>query len=174
MSKEVKLCAVRYDKDFDTGVLLHKVARILRLRDVKLAGVIQNYTTTDRVARAPMNLVNLQSNSVFKISQDLGSESKGCMLDYQKLADVEGVLSQAITKNVDLIIINKFGKAESQGGGLMSCIVDAIYSDISVLTTVRAPYLEAWENFHGGSAMEFPPDERVITEWYSHLWELSN
>jgi len=173
MSQKTKLCAVKYHKNFDTGVLLHKVAHILKQRSFNVAGVIQNYSKTERLARAPMHLVNLQSDAVFKISQDLGTQSRGCMLDYQKLADIEGVLSQAITQNVDLIIINKFGKAESKGGGLLSCIVDAICADIFVLTTVRAPYLEAWESFHEGSALELSPNEDIIAEWYSNQFSIS-
>ena len=51
--------------------------------------------------------------------------------------------------------------AQSEGGGLMSGIADAVAAHIPLLTSVREPYLNAWRSFHGGLATELAPLKRL-------------
>ena len=55
-------------------------------------------------------------------------------------------------------MLNRFGKAEAEGGGLRSGFARAIDAGIPVLTAVRPPYREAWAQFHGGLAVDLPAD----------------
>jgi hypothetical protein len=66
---------------------------------------------------------------------------------------------------VDLVIINKCGRAKSGGDGLLSCIADAILAGVPILTTVREPYVVAWNLYHEGMAIELPPKIDAIHQW---------
>jgi hypothetical protein len=56
----------------------------------------------------------------------------------------------AIGDRVDLLVINRFGKAESLGRGLLAVFTAAIEAGVPVLTAARHPYEQGWERFHGG------------------------
>jgi hypothetical protein len=61
--------------------------------------------------------------------------------------------------------MNRFGRAESLGGGLLGCLASAVAAELPVLTAVRAPYDLAWAKFHGGLAKELPADVVSVTAW---------
>jgi hypothetical protein len=71
----------------------------------------------------------------------------------------------ALVEDVDLLIINRFGRAESLGRGLLGCFSAAIEAGVAVLTAVRPPYDQAWYAFHGGCAHDLLPEMREIIDW---------
>jgi len=164
MSAFCTLAAVDYRTGFRIDEFLAAVARHLRMEGVELAGAIQE-NAGDKAACAAMTLVDLGSSGRFDISQDLGPEALGCRLDPRGLAEAENPIVAAINCGPDLIILNKFGKAEADGGGLRNAFVRAIEIGIPVLTAVRPPYAESWARFHGGLAVALPPDFAAVHAW---------
>jgi len=71
----------------------------------------------------------------------------------------------ALADGVDLLIINRFGRAESLGRGLLGCFSAAIEAGVAVLTAVRPPYDQAWYAFHGGCAHDLAPEMQEIIDW---------
>lgn len=74
-------------------------------------------------------------------------------------------LDRTLDPNLELHILNRFGKAEAEGGGLRSAFVRAIDAGIPVLTAVRPPYIDAWLEFHGGIAVDLPPERDRVLAW---------
>jgi hypothetical protein len=165
IANHMSLGAVLYETGFDIDRLLWMAVDTLRERSGVVAGVIQNSAATDEGCCAPMNLVDLRTNRVFEISQALGPHARGCRLDQRGLAEAAGIIGEAITTDIDFVVINRFGKAEENGGGLLSCISDAIGASIPVLTAVREPYLDGWRKFHGGLATDLSPSENSVLTW---------
>jgi hypothetical protein len=62
-------------------------------------------------------------------------------------------------------MLNRFGKAEAEGGGLRSAFVRAMEAGVPVLTAVRPPYFEAWSKFHGRLAVDLPTDLDAVLAW---------
>jgi hypothetical protein len=112
-----------------------------------------------------MKLLDLSSGTTMQISQQLGSQSESCRLDSERLAGFAGLLDRPFDGDIDLMILNKFGKAESEGHGLRRTLSRAIEAGIPVLTAVRSPYDEAWRQFHGGLAVDLPPDLQQSCDW---------
>jgi Protein of unknown function (DUF2478) len=71
----------------------------------------------------------------------------------------------ALADGVELLIINRFGRAESLGRGLVGCFAAAIEAGVAVLTAVRPPYDRAWYAYHGGSAPDLAPEMQEIIDW---------
>jgi hypothetical protein len=71
----------------------------------------------------------------------------------------------ALADGVDLLIINRFGRAESLGRGLLGGFSAAIEAGVAVLTAVRPPYDQAWYAFHGGCAHDLAPEMQEILDW---------
>lgn len=162
---QMPLGAVLYERDFDIDRMLWMAVDMLRQGGAVVAGVIQTTGASDEECCAPMNLVDLRTDRVFSISQQLGRHARGCRLDQRGLAEAAGIIGEAITDDIDFVVLNRFGKAESEGGGLVSCISDAIGAGIPVLTAAREPYLAGWRAFHGGLATDLSPSADVVVAW---------
>lgn len=157
------LAAIVYEPGFPIDALVLAIAQSLRSQGARLGGVAQ-----ENAASAPcaaMMLIDLTTGERFSISQNLGAEARGCRLDPRGLADVASRIDAAAGGDFDLLILNKFGKAEAEGGGLRSALARAVAAGIPVLSSVREPYLEAWSRFHGGLAAELPPRLEAVVAW---------
>ena len=63
------------------------------------------------------------------------------------------------------MMLNRFGKAEAEGGGLRSAFVRAMEAGIPMVTAVRPPYVEAWSQFHGRLAIDLADGFRRVLAW---------
>jgi hypothetical protein len=158
------LAAIVYDHGFAIDELMLGIAKALRAEGARVRGVVQE--NAGRGPCAEMSVVDLTSGERFAISQELGAGARGCRLDPRGLADVAARTDVAMGGDFDLLLLNKFGRAEAEGGGLRSVLAGAIAAGTPVLTSVRAPYLEAWLAFHGGLAAELPPWLDSAVAWY--------
>lgn len=157
------LAAIVYGPGFPIDALVLAIAQSLRSDGVRLRGVVQENAAS--ASCAAMTLIDLTTGERFSISQDLGAEARGCRLDPRGLADVASRIDAAAGGVFDLLILNKFGKAEAEGGGLRSALARAVAAGIPVLSSVRAPYLQAWSRFHDGLAAELPPRLDAVVAW---------
>jgi hypothetical protein len=64
-----------------------------------------------------------------------------------------------------LLVVNRFGRAESLGRGLIGCFTAALEAAVPVLAAVRAPYDADWRAFHGGLGQDLPADEARVVGW---------
>lgn len=65
----------------------------------------------------------------------------------------------------DLLVLNKFGKVECEGGGLRDLIASAIDRGIPVMIGVPRRNLEAWRRFAGDFAVESYADDVSVQNW---------
>jgi len=165
ISGTVRLAAVVYESGFKIDGLLTRVADRLLADHVNMAGVLQENTGDTAGVCSAMTLVDLTSRGRFQISQELGSQAEGCRLDAQGLAEIGAVLDRPLGPDVELLMLNRFGKAEAEGGGLRSAFVRAMDAGIPVLTAVRSPYIEAWTDFHGRLAVDLPTELDAVLAW---------
>lgn len=73
---------------------------------------------------------------------------QGCRLDERGLAAASQAIDKAIVDRVDVVVMDRFGGAESLGGSLFASLASAVATGWPVLTAVRAPYDMAWMKFH--------------------------
>lgn len=159
------LAAIRYEQGFDINGTLRQVVACLHDQAIVVGGVLQETEPMGPECCASLNVVDIRSGERERITQVRGREARGCKLDARGLASIAHVIRDAIDARVDLIVINRFGRAESEGGGLLSCIAEAVCAGLPVLTAVREPYIKPWYRFHGGLAMELSPCVESIAEW---------
>ena len=160
------LAAIQYERDFDINGILRKIVKSLQEKGVMVSGVLQEAEFRPNGCCARLNIVDIRTGKTERITRDRGRESRGCKLDPRGLAAISHCIADAIDADVDLVIINKFGRAESEGDGLLFCIADAISAGVPILTTVREPYVAAWKLYHGGLAIDLPPQIDTILQWY--------
>ncbi len=163
-SSRSSLAAVVYDKGAFIDDFMRRVADRLRLEGVRVGGVFQENQDGGE-ACATMRLVDLNSGERFVISQNLGPDARGCRLDPRGVLDAGARLDATLSDEIDILVINKFGRGDAEGIGLRGTFAAAIESGIPVLTAVRPPYVEAWTAFHGGLAEDLPPDLDAVLAW---------
>ncbi len=168
---EVLIAALVYADGIYPDRAIAQAIEPLRERGVALAGALQ-LESTDLPGRHPcdMLLQDLSSGEVTAIAEHRGSEARGCRLDVSLLTELaEAVASSLYNEEPRLLVVNKFGKIEADGGGLRGAIAEAVDRGIPVLVGVPARNLDRWRAFVGPLAVELPVEPSVIADWLGSL-----
>jgi hypothetical protein len=147
-----------------TDALLAQIAHRLQAQGVALAGPVQSNLDRPGRRHCDMDLRIPPDGPTLRISEDRGDLARGCRLD-------SGVLEQAVVEvqtrlaGAALLMINKFGKREAEGHGLVPVIAQALDAGLPVLVGVNALNLAAFDAFAGGLSQPLPPDPDGILAW---------
>ncbi|MFP7674994.1 DUF2478 domain-containing protein [Marivita sp. S0852] len=159
------LAAVSFESA-DIDGFLADIAQYTAQRGLRVRGALQSRGMAFGACHcADMDLTTLHSNRTFRISQPLGNESHGCRLHPGALAECSAFIARELDQGADLLILNRFGKGESEGRGFRDLIGSAITLGIPVLTAVRPTFAEAWAKFGDGIACDLPMDRDVVLNW---------
>jgi nucleoside-triphosphatase THEP1 len=163
----IAVAAVSHLRGQGVNDLVAEFARTLMERGVRVRGLIQRRAPEQRGCAGDLFLVDLSTGQDFRISQNLGSESESCNVDSAAIAEASAVLRRAMAERIDLLIINKFGKLESEeGGGLTHEMVSAVAAGIPVLTTVREDRLDRWSELMGDFSVLLRPEWAEMEAWW--------
>ncbi len=157
--------AIRVGRDRPVDDILGAVARMLQAEGLAVAGFLQRESGGDGECCNRIDLEDIATGEYHVISQALGSGAQGCRLDPQALAGVAGPLLSALDTRPDLLILNRFGKGESEGQGFRAVIEEACARGIPLLTAVRESYVEAWQAFAGELGVVLAPDSEIVVAW---------
>lgn len=160
------VCAVLRDKSRAADDFFVRVAERARSAGLSLAGALQKDEPRPGRRRCDMILSDLASGRRTRISWDGGDLAQGCRLDPGALTEAAELIERAIRRAApDLVILNKFGKAEAEeGGGLRDAIAAALEADIPVLIGVAAAYAPALRDF-AGDLCAIAADEAAVWRW---------
>ncbi|SDF40833.1 DUF2478 domain-containing protein [Rhodobacter capsulatus] len=159
------LAAILYH-DTPPDALLAGFARRLIAQGLRVGGVVQERPATAAGCRcAEMALLALANDHRTPVAQPLGPGSTGCRLDFGALAQVAQDLLGEIDAGLDLLILNRFGKAEAEGRGFRDVIAAALAREIPVLTALHPRNLPDWTRFTEGAALLLVPDETTLHHW---------
>ncbi|GGW23567.1 hypothetical protein GCM10011452_08440 [Gemmobacter lanyuensis] len=139
-----------------TDQLLAGLAQRLIERGLPVAGAVQSNTGCDP-QHCDMDLQVLPDGPVVRISQNLGAASSGCRLDAGALEVAVMEVARRM-EGARLVIINKFGKHESEGRGFRQLLAEAAGAGIPVLIGINTMNRQAFFDFAGDLAQEVPVD----------------
>jgi len=139
--------------------LLLDAAGALTALGLRVAGVVQRARPGQSECCSEFFLEDLASGAQHEISQRLGREARGCRLDYGRLAEAHAGVERALRAGADVLIVNRFGYSEAQGGGFRPLIEIALERELPVLTSLNGTYAEAWQLYCGdfGRVVEATP-----------------
>lgn len=149
-------------------LLLERVATRLAAEGWPLAGAVQvNRDHAVAGRKCHMDLHVLGTDHVVCISQDLGAGSRGCRLDAAALETAVGLAEAALAAGPRprLVILNKFGKREVEGGGFRPLIGRALGMGLPVLTAVGQGNLDGFDDFADGLAEPMGATEAEALAW---------
>jgi hypothetical protein len=163
------LAAIVYGPQDEIDALLGEFADRVKQRGPRVAGLVQVDTGEDACIVGDMSLREVDSGRIVSICQDLGPHAKVCRLDPQGLAQAAGLLGEALARDPQLVVINKFGKAEMEGGGLVAEIGTCVAHEIPLAIGVPRRFLAAWDAYAEGMDAKLPPRLEALEEWWASV-----
>jgi hypothetical protein len=164
-----RLAAVVYRPEDDVDTLLADFATDRLRAGERVGGVVQRNSKDGSGRLVGMQLVDLMTGRQIGIYQKLGTGSAACKLDTAGLAEATRAVTNAISADVSLIIVNKFSKQEASGRGLRSELADAVMAGRNVLIAVSAKCLDAWKDFTGDRGTTLLCARRVVDGWWQEV-----
>ena len=147
-----------------TGRLLAAAAALLRERGLRLAGTEQVDSARAGRSRCDMDLRLLPDGPLLRISADRGEHARGCRLDPGALEQAALEVARRL-EGADCLIVNRFGKREAEGRGLVPAVAQALERGLPVLVGVGPRDLAAFLAFSGGLSTALPPDPAAAAAW---------
>ncbi len=160
----VRAAAIEDDGGSDVDALLAAIAEQQQQAGRRLRGVVMTRLDGGRSCAAPMVLVDLETRQQYLVSQPLGRDSTACRADPQGFARASEVLRRAALEAPDLVISNRFGGLEAEGGGFRAELLEILAGDLPLLTVVATRHVPAWLEFTGGAEV-LPARADRITAW---------
>ncbi|MGL4525706.1 MAG: DUF2478 domain-containing protein [Aestuariivirga sp.] len=148
------ITAIIYGEGREIDPVMTRIARRLADEGLRLAGFIQHNAPRTGRRRCDMVLEELASGESFGISQDRGPHARGCHLDVSELLRGIALGRAALAGDPDLLLINKFGKTEGEGGGFRPLMAEALELGIPMLVAVPWRNIDSWRLFAGSMARE--------------------
>lgn len=161
------LAAIRFDRG-DIDGFFTTTSQTLTAMGYRVRGALQTRGAMGGECHcADMDLTTLGSNQIFRISQPLGNGAHGCRLHPGALAECSVFIEQELEQGADLLILNRFGRGESEGRGFRDLIGKAMALNVPVLTALRPTYAEAWSAFGAGVACDLMMDQDAVLKWFT-------
>ena len=160
----MKLAYVTLQGRGRTDVLIAEVAGLLAAEGVRLAGTVQSNIERPNRRKCDMDLIVLPDGPVVRISEDRGDLARGCILDSGALEQTVVAVQQRL-EGAQMLIVNKFGKREAEGRGLVPVIADALSLGLPVLIGVNGLNLAAFLAFAGEYVSPLPAEPVTIANW---------
>jgi hypothetical protein len=164
-----RLAAVVFDRDEDVDATIGDFVAFARHKGARVAGFVQERGCEPGSPCHDMLLRDLVTGAEFAIMQDLGPEASGCRLDSGAIALAAGLIGRAIAEAPDLLVINRFGKLECEGGGLLAELAEAVARGLPVVICVPLRFREAWAAFAEGLDAQLPPRLADLEDWWAEV-----
>ncbi|WP_076861491.1 DUF2478 domain-containing protein [Bradyrhizobium mercantei] len=167
------LAAIVYPQNKYPAAAFEALVASCRRSRLSLAGVLQHLVDAASERRCDVLLEDLSTGHRTSIYEDRGAGASGCRLDESALAEVAAQIEGCLADAPDVLVLNKFGKAECGGGGLLDLIAKAMERNITVVIGVPQNNLAAWRGFAGDFGTELSTDTSEIERWVKVLRELA-
>jgi len=96
-------------------------------------------------------------------------DNKICSLDLSRLAEASMSLRRALDEHADIVVVEKFGKHEKDGGGLSDELLAVMAEGIPTVVTVPKVEEESWGRFCGGLGDLLQCDLDDVLAWWSKV-----
>jgi hypothetical protein len=162
---ECDVAAIVYGAHDDPDRLMLEFTRDLYRSGRRPVGVIQRGRSC-HAENPGLGVVLLSGGDAMALTADLAPHAAGCRLDAGRLADVAGRLATEIEAGADLVVINRFGRSEAEGEGLIDLIRQALAGDIPVLIAVPEQRFATWIAFSGGMNVRLECRREALDRWW--------
>ncbi|MCH7344266.1 DUF2478 domain-containing protein [Pelomonas sp. CA6] len=148
----------------DVDALLARFACQQRRAGRRVHGLVMTRAEGSAGCAGDMVLVDVATFDEYLVSQPLGQGSGACRADPQGFARASMVLRRALDEAPELVVCNRFGGLEAEGGGFAAELLALMAAGVPLLTAVASRHLAAWQHFSGGAAL-LPARAEIVGDW---------
>lgn len=159
------VAAIVYADEVYPDAIFKMLVKRSRALGLTLAGVLQHQAFEGGDRRCDVILEDLATGYRTALFENRGAGARGCRLDEAALAEATARVEGSLEHLPQLLVLNKFGKVECEGGGLRDLIASAIDRGIPVIIGVPERNVDAWRSFAGDFSTELRDDAGRIAEW---------
>lgn len=163
------LAAIVFDRREDPDTPLRAFVDAQAARGVQVAGWLQQHAAAADCDCHEYSLLNVATGESLHVMQDLGREATGCRVDPSAIAVAARQFGDALAGRPDLLVANRFGKLEAEGGGLLAEIGEAVAGGAPLIVCVPLRFLDAWNAFAADLDVQLPPRREAIEAWWAAL-----
>ena len=167
---ESRLAAIVYANDEYPDTIFKWIVSECRSRNLVLSGVLQHPVCEGSDRRCDVLLEDLASGHRTPLFDDRGAGARGCRLDVAALVDASMKVERSLENDPALLVLNKFGKVEADGGGMCGLMAKALERGIPAIIGVPTRNLDAWRNFAGEFSAELSENADEIRKWLGELY----
>jgi hypothetical protein len=150
------ILALIYGAGEPADAVLAALADRLLGRGLVVSGLVQRNPPLPGGSRCNMEVEILPGGERLLISEAGGAEARGCRLDPGLLVAALETARARLAAGADILILNRFGKVEAEGGGGRELIAAAVGQEIPVIVAVPWRNIAAFRAFAGEMAREVP------------------
>ncbi|PTW61097.1 uncharacterized protein DUF2478 [Breoghania corrubedonensis] len=166
MTSDYRLAAIAADEKGSIEPLFDIILASLRDEGRTVVGFIQRGACNDPGCPETTVMEDVETGERIPIMQSLGPSSQSCQLDPDKLARVTASVLSRLPALPDIAVVNRFGRAEADGGGMRAVFETALELDVPVLTAVNEDYRSAWTAYVGAlSPVLLPASPVAVLAW---------
>jgi hypothetical protein len=159
------ICIVVYRRDERPDGVVAAVISTLLAEGLMVRGLMQDGVEGSASCCATLFLEDIGTGRRAGIFQKRGRETRGCRLDASGLAEASAWVREAIGSRPDLLVLNRFGRQEAEGRGLLDEIGAAVMAGIPVMIPVNEALLPEWDAFAGDGYERIPADPDQLADW---------
>jgi nucleoside-triphosphatase THEP1 len=168
-SRDLQIAAIVYADEVYPDAVFNMLVERSRALGLTLAGVLQHQAFEGGDRRCDVILEDLATGHRTALFENRGSGARGCRLDQAALAEATARVEGNLEHDPQLLVLNKFGKVECEGGGLRDLIMSAVDRGIPVIIGVPRRNLGAWRRFAGELAVELSDHADEVMLWLEGL-----
>ena len=163
-----RIAALRYAPGDPVRDVLQTFAAQLKAQGLGVHGLLQEKLFGDAGACTGVDAIDLATNQRIALSRPTRYEldHKVCSLNLGQLAEATAVLRRALEQNADIVLVERFGKTERDGGGLADDLLALMASGTPTVVSVPQDEFEAWQRFSGGLGEALACDLVALATWW--------
>lgn len=159
------LAALVYDERDDPDAVLRNFAGELIVRGARVVGMVQ----AGQCADSSLSAVLVHNGEKILLAQDFDPAASGCRLDLGRLHNAGERVATALEAGADLLVVNRFGKRERDGKGLLQLMLRALDADTPVVIAVSRAHFADWIKFAGGMCVKLTCDRDALDHWWRNV-----
>ncbi len=165
MNAAANIAAIAAEQGVALQALLAEVVAAWRAAGANVVGVTaETHGLPDRTCGAGY-LRDIASGKPYSIYLDVAPSHTSCHLDNAGVAHAGALIVDQIAA-ADVVVLNKFGKLEAMGEGLLPAFAAAIAAGKPLLTTVSDNHRKAWQSFAPG-AVVLAAKKATLSDWWN-------
>ena len=143
-------------------------AEELKARGFRVGGLVQTIERDAEGYKQSITGIDVGTGETTILARYQGDRrvDANCGFDVAALAAATRAVRGAMANDADLIVIEKFGRHEGEGGGLRDEILGALAAGIPTVTAVSSTVLGEWSAMLGGLDVYLPATRDALWKWW--------